>query len=192
MSNNVPTPLQQAVRSRRRQTRVSQTELGLAVGRTQSAISMWENGRDDALAPDCVQEVTRILGISLEDYPSLDDSRSVREAVQLTLKYCSQAECLSQIRNRVGPTLILRPKFRYAQVSDQTICRECGEPLATRCQSPGCSIPVAEGAFCDCGQAYVDLTCVDRGDLLSWVAEQDSKASEIAQPSKPRSPGSRS
>ncbi|MFN3242713.1 MAG: helix-turn-helix transcriptional regulator [Planctomycetota bacterium] len=164
---HAPTPLQNEVRSRRLAARMKQAELGDLVGKTQSAISMWENGDGAALSADAVAAICRRFGIDADDYPDDNEVRARRQAERKVVKGCLVPGCFSQTPLRT-PRFLLRPRFTRVAHAGRQPCVECGELLADACP---CGHPLEPGSICPgCHRPYVDLGGL--ADLESWFEDR--------------------
>lgn len=130
---------------------MTQAQLADAVDCTQSAVSMFENGRTDVLSKEKVAAIEQVLNIILPATASAPEQR------QTILKHCPNFECPSGTPYTVGPHLCCRPTL--VEVSAGTrYCTWCGELLVDACNNPECRKPLTQGSFCpDCGTPYVML-----------------------------------
>lgn len=140
------TPLSQRVRESRRGLKWSQTELADRVSVSQSAISLFEQGRADVLSSDRVAAICRELGI---EAPVADAMPSRPRT--LSLKYCPDPNCGSNVAYPLGSARTgYWPRMVRADAHVRTFCGACGEVLLDRC--PECRAACSESAFClECG-----------------------------------------
>jgi DNA-binding XRE family transcriptional regulator len=141
------------VRDARRKRGMTQADLAEAADCTQSAISMFENGRTDVLSKEKIATIEQILNIVLPAAARLSSG----ETLQTVLKHCPNFECPASTPYAIGPHLCCCPPV--IQVASSTrYCAWCGELLACSCNNPDCRRPLAHGSFCpDCGTPYVLL-----------------------------------
>jgi transcriptional regulator with XRE-family HTH domain len=170
-------PLHEAVLTARRRQGLTQSELASRVGSSQSAISMFEAGRADALSQEKIVLIARELGLDLSVLAAAPEAGPAAPEI---LKFCPVDDCPSNVpyvsRGRLGyhPALVEGP------ASERTRCRYCGELLESACPNEECRLPVAEGACCrGCGTAYVTATRTPRGPLARWVDEQRARIREL-------------
>jgi len=166
----------EAVRQKRKEKGFTQSQLAKEAGCTQSAISMFEAGRSDALAGKTVQRIGEILGIDLS---SLSQASSGGPAqVEGSVKYCPVDECLSNVPYVVRGRLCFMPAM-WETVSGETTCRFCGELLESECPNEECRAPLVKGSFCPaCGSPYVSPG-VNVSDPIEWADAQRQRIGEI-------------
>jgi len=68
--------LGKAIRRARERKRMSQKELGDAIGRSRSAVNAWENGR--AVPANSIGALEDVLGVDLERYRETPSDRAAR------------------------------------------------------------------------------------------------------------------
>ncbi len=155
------------VRDARRRRGMTQAALAEAVDCTQSAISMFENGRADVLAREKITAIEHALDIVL---PDLEPAVG-RDSVRTALKHCPNFECPSSTPYLVGPHLCCRPDIMSVEPGVR-YCAWCGEVLVDLCHNPECRAPLMQGSFCpDCGTPYVPLPAGWRPEP-HWVKER--------------------
>ncbi len=151
---------------------MTQSALASAAGCRQSAVSMMERGREDALSYATLEKIAELLGVELPaDFAPVASHYPVTGAGR---GYCPAFDCPSNSPYVVGGELFLLPSLD----SGGKYCRYCGELLEFRC--PGCGSPVGDGACCVlCGAAYVSSEGLDIADPLSWADKQRSRIREL-------------
>jgi len=166
----------EAVRRARQEKRITQAALAAMVGCTQSAISMFESGRPDALSKETLALIGEVLGLEME---SVAIATGARRGVK-TWKYCPIGECPSNVPYTVRGRLCFKPTMVRADAGEVTRCRFCGEILEAACPNPECGVEVSDAAFCpQCGTAYVPTIEVDVDGVEEWAEKQRSKIKEI-------------
>lgn len=147
---------------------MTQSRLAELAGCRQSAISMFEGGRMDALSQKTLAVIAGQLGLDPKSLSVLDQ-RGV-SARSLRLKYCPVAECPSNIPYTVRGKVRFVPVMVEAPASEPTHCSFCGDVLEDACPNAECRAELDAGAFCSrCGTAYV-TPAVEREDPDSWSA----------------------
>lgn len=142
------TPFFQQLRAARRSQGISQSVLAAETGCTQSAVSMMEKGRMDALGRDKLVRIAERLGVALpkDAGPAAADGP--------VSGFCPECDCPSNEPYLVGPHVFFRPIIRPASAAHGHHCPDCGEVLETAC--PHCGRTIQEGACCrHCGTPYV-------------------------------------
>jgi DNA-binding Xre family transcriptional regulator len=155
----------QRVRDARRSRAWSQTELAGRASVSQSAISLFEQGRPDVLAGDKIAEICRLLAV--EYTPGQAAVRAV--SGKLGGKYCPVPECPSNVPYHVGGATHYRPCLVRAPLGSTTFCGECGEILLAACGE--CGAPCCDGAFCpSCGTPRVVGPELDAAEVMERLA----------------------
>jgi transcriptional regulator with XRE-family HTH domain len=163
----------------RRQKGLTQTEVARLAGCSQSAVSMWESGRADALAKDKVELLAKVLGVDLGAVQVTAVAAPGAPAA-LVLKYCSVDDCPSCVPYAVHGQVWIRPRMVYAPASEATRCSDCGQALESRCPNPECEAEAVEGSFCPrCGTPYVASAAEASGPAaVRWADEQRQKIAQ--------------
>ena len=160
-------PLYIRLKNARRDSGRSQAQLAEAVDCTQSAISMMEQGRHDALSQEKLAAIANVLGVKPDDA-----GHAGRSTETTVLKVCPIADCPSNTPFMVAGQLRFLPHPVQAPATAISRCVFCGEILESACAI--CNAPIRPGACCEaCGNAYVPpLTTGSAHDTASWVAAQ--------------------
>lgn len=133
---------------------VTQSKLAGLVGCRQSAISMFESGRADAISQKTLSAIAGELGLDAKALSAMDLRRVT--ARSLLLKYCAVDDCPSNVPYTVRGRIRFSPAMVEAPAGEQTRCSLCGDILEDRCPNEDCRAELNEGAFCgQCGTAYV-------------------------------------
>ena len=157
------------VRIARRSKSLTQAELARIVKCKQSAISMYEAGHQDALAYQTIKMIAVELDLVVPEEVITDVApKSTRLSC---LKCCPIDDCPSNIPYTAGGELHFKPTMVRALKDESTRCTFCGEILQGCCSNESCGMPLCDGGFCShCGDAYIVVTRMMRGDLDEWVA----------------------
>lgn len=173
MKGTIPA-INRALREGRQAADLTQSELAEKAGCSQSAISMFEQGKRDVLAQEKVEEIARILGVDLKSLPADGETPATPG---LTLKYCPVGDCPTQEPYQVLDRLCYRPLMILAPASDKTHCSECGELLEHRCPNAQCRAPVRAGSFCRaCGAPYVTAASAATEVTEEWMQKRAERA----------------
>lgn len=163
-------------RQARRRQGLTQSEVARQVGCKQSAISMFEAGRSDALSQEKQRRLAELLGVDVE---LLTSSQIARRVVPV-LKFCPVGDCPSNIPYVVGDRVCLRPTMIQGVKGVLEWCASCGEILEEICPNENCRTEVFEGAFCRrCGTAYVQPVHPLPERLVEWADAQRARIHEI-------------
>jgi len=158
-----------------RQARISagmtQKTLAENSGCKQSAVSMFEAGKRDALAYDSIVKIAGLLKVEL---PKLEGERPrepVHEPAHGDLRppfsFCPGFECPSNAAYMVGATVFLLPT---GAAGGGKRCLMCGEAVSALCHA--CGAPASRQAACcaECGAALVPFPHADfAGSAAEWV-----------------------
>lgn len=137
------------IKAARQQRHLSQSALARQVGCKQSALSMFESGRNTALNAQVIGKLCAALGL-LAPSPAELQAPPEHEAMERT--FCPNASCPGNLPVKIGERVVLVPHKHFASAEERH-CAWCGEVLERAC--PECGAPVNEGAFCThCGTAY--------------------------------------
>ena len=141
-------------RRTRREKGITQADLARQVGCTQSAISMFESGRRDAVNDDTLQVMATVLGIDIKS----TQAAGTVSTEALVAKFCPIDDCPSNFPYLVRRSVLLMPSITNAPANKDTRCRLCGELLESTCPNVDCMAPVTGGACCNvCGTPYVSF-----------------------------------
>lgn len=179
-------PLHAILRRARRALGLSQAELARRIGASQSAISMFENGHQTALAFDKVLAAADSLGVDLS--PDTVHGEPEPDAAHPTFRFCPDADCPSAWPHTLGAEVLLVP--RLVSVPDtvdvRLHCAWCGEVMLDRCGD--CGAPINEGAACmHCGERYVEPAIPEGIAARTWVEHRRAEVQtlhEITAPSR--------
>ncbi len=156
-------PLNRRIRAVRRRLGLTQAALAERVGCMQSAISMVENGRLEALSRATLEKIATELGFDLP-------ADVVPEGVG---GVCPNGDCPSMLPVRVGDEWLGLARGQR----EGRFCTLCGELLLDTCA--GCGMPVHGGAACcgRCGRSYAVLTPPAGPDAAErWASERRTLA----------------
>ncbi len=175
MSQNDPIqnlPLYRRLRDARRAKALTQSELARQAGCQQSAISMLERGKMDALAHSTVAKIAEILGVEIaaeaKDAP-------VVPAVRAGRPLCPNEECPSNVPYHVNGEILFWPRPQPTPADRH--CAYCGEVLERSCNS--CQAPVMPGACCTvCGKPYIMAVAALEGDPAEWALRRQREIRE--------------
>lgn len=163
---------------------MTQSDLARAVQCTQSAVSMFESGRRDALARPTVLAIAQVLGLDAEALPL--EARRIGPGVALVLKRCPLDSCPRNVPQVIEGRLVYRPTLVEAPLDDQTICGECDEILESSCPNPDCGARLAPGSFCRvCGTPLVTVTHTPSGNLQAWADARRARIRELRAMTRP-------
>ena len=164
------------IRDARRRAGLTQAALAKSVGCAQSAISMLEGGRADAVAMETVGKILEALHLELPEATAATSPSNFGFAAARPVKICPNAECPSNFPYRVGRQVMFLPT---AHRVDGGRCPVCGEVLESAC--PDCGRPVHPGhAFCtDCGHQFVAIPDGMNPPDNDWIAAQQALAEKL-------------
>lgn len=162
-----------ALKEARRARNMTQVAIAQELGIRQSAISMFESGRHDAISQEKIVTMAEILEVDLT-------SLHLGQRGPTTLKYCPIDGCPSNIPYVVRDELIFMPTLSRGAREQSTACRFCSELMLDRCPNTECGATLNGGGFCEaCRQPYVTVTCVPAGNPAEWADEQRGRILEL-------------
>ena len=165
-----------ALREARRTREMTQVALAKALGIRQSAISMFESGRHDALSQEKIVAMAALLEV---DLTSLRLGKRGPSGPTV-LKYCPIDGCPSNIPYVVRGDIVFMPTLSRATAGQSTICRFCSEIMLDACPNTDCGADLNGGAFCEaCRQPYVTLTSSPVGQPAEWADEERGRILEL-------------
>lgn len=155
------------LRDARRAKGLSQAALAHEAGCAQSAVSMMELGRPDAVSRETLRKIGALLDVVVGD-PAEAPSGGGEGVAETGRVCCPQAECPTNIPFAVNGAVIFQSRPQPAGATGR-YCAVCGEVLVTSC--PGCNRPLGAGGHCrDCGAAYVNPPAAPTQTADAWAA----------------------
>ncbi len=179
------TPLPVLLRDARRSMGITQAELARRVECTQSAVSMMEKGRPDAVARPTLEKIASILGVELPAEGNGSAPHPSPAPPFPSVRICPNEDCPSNLPYRVGEGVHFMP---HAHRGSATRCPYCGEVLVGVCET--CGEPVRAGeAFCSgCGAPHVVSTLAPGEASDAWLRNRQEQSrlvlgwSRVAEP----------
>lgn len=164
-------PLHRQLRDGRRALGLTQADLARQVGCQQSAISMLEGGRTDAVGRPTLEKIAGLLGVELAPEGAAT-AAAPRVAPTAGHRHCPSGACPSNVPFAIAGELVFWPRAQPAGFGRH--CAYCGEVLASTCRR--CGSPATAGACCrDCGTPWIDPPEEALRHAESW-AESRRKA----------------
>lgn len=178
------TPLHLLLRDARRALGITQADLARRVDCTQSAVSMMEKGRPDAMARPTLEKVASLLGVEL---PPEEDAtpRIPASPAATSVRICPNGDCPSNLPYRVGDEVHFMPRAHHGS---GTRCPYCGEVLVASC--PSCGEPIRPGeALCPaCGTELV-AAALEPGEATdAWLRTRQEQSRLIFNWATPPTP----
>ncbi len=174
--------LHKLLRKARIDAGITQSALAAQVGCKQSAVSMMEAGRREAMAHDSLVKVASILKVELpEAIPLLVPVLSSGAGVAV----CANFNCPSNMPYAVGDDVYFMP---LGTAGAGRHCILCGELLARTCSNCEASI-VSPGGCCGaCGAAIIDMPSGYADDIPAWIQARLNGIATLRQVSKSLDP----
>ncbi len=167
------TPIHVLLRDARRKMGITQAELARRVECTQSAVSMMEKGKPDAVARPTLAKIATLLGVELP--AETDRATPLPSPIPpaTDVRICPNEDCPSNLPYRVGDTIHFMP---HAHRGSATRCPYCGEVLVGVCET--CGEPVHSGeAFCpSCGAPHVVSTLAPGEATDDWLRNRQEQS----------------
>ena len=175
-SNGLSSAIAPLIRGARIAAGMTQSALADKTGCVQSAVSMFEAGKRDALSLESVVKIAKLLKIDLPQ--ELDDSPKTPPHKTGAAAFCPNFNCPSNRAYMVGSSLFL---FPTGTAGGGKHCLLCGETLSAHCPACGAEIRCA-GACCPaCGAARVAFPHAEFADSAAeWTLRHNAVAGELA------------
>jgi transcriptional regulator with XRE-family HTH domain len=158
-------PLFRRLRDARRAKGLTQCALAEQAGCKQSALSMMESGRMEALAHGTIVKIAEILGVVIEPVPA-GAGHAVPAVPPAGRSICPSFDCPSNVPFVVNGEVIFWPRRQPTATGRH--CVFCGEVLAQACRR--CGAPITEGACCpECGAVHVLPPEAGTNDIEQWA-----------------------
>ena len=150
---------------------LTQAALAGQVGCTQSAVSMMEAGRPEALSRESLEKLAKILNVTLPEAPTAKPPAPVPDAGPAV---CPGFNCPTNLPYAVGGEVFFMP---LGTAGGGRHCVLCGELLVRRC--PSCDAPLSTPGGCctTCGAAIVTMPEGYADDPQAWI---DRRTTAIA------------
>ncbi|NLB68067.1 MAG: helix-turn-helix transcriptional regulator, partial [Lentisphaerae bacterium] len=131
MKGDVPEELHKILRKARIGAGLTQASLANKGGCTQSAISMMEAGRREAISRESLVKLADLLGVELPDSEKTDTYET--EFFPVTgIAVCGNFNCLSNMPYLVGDEIYFYP---LGMAGHGKHCVICGELIMCKCQT---------------------------------------------------------
>ena len=147
---------------------LTQAALAAKVGCTQSAVSMMEAGRGEAMSRESLEKLATILGVALPNVPEASPEAVVDASGPAV---CPGFNCPTNLPYAVGGDVFFMPLGTAGRGHH---CVFCGEPLLRRCPACGAALTTPGGCCGACGAAVVTLPDGYADDPASWVERRQT------------------
>ena len=165
----------------RRSKGLTQSELARLAECKQSAVSMMERGRGDALSRQKLAAVAEVLGVDAARYleEASPDEGVAAPTVAGNSGICPVFDCPSNIPYIVNGRMLVLP--RSGSAGSGRHCAYCGELLERQC--PECGAAVAAGRACcgECGEPYVAVPESPEAGSSNWAEWSDRQRARLAE-----------
>lgn len=153
--------LHKQLRRARIEAGLTQAALAKQVGCKQSAVSMMEAGRREAMARETLVKVAAVLKFDLSEIPEF-----VPQVFPHAVSVCGNFSCPSNLPYTVGDAVYFLP---LGNVGRGRHCILCGELLLSACAH--CAVPITNRGGCcgACGEMFVELPDGYVEDVSGWV-----------------------
>jgi Predicted transcriptional regulators len=171
---------------------ITQAALAAQAGCKQSAVSMFEAGKRDALSRDSIVKIAAILRVELpaEDGGAGGENAAAapapgRPECAPRLPFCPNFDCPTNFAYTSGASVFL---FPTGLAGSGKHCLFCGEPLSCKC--PCCGAPISRpGACCpDCGAALVEFPDGFSTAVAEWAQRHNEAATLVSSQQSGRRP----
>ena len=179
MKQEILKQLPKLIRAARLERGITQIEIANKVGCKQSAISMMEGGRVDAISESTYEKLAELLEINLSALiPSTGPvlTAAALAPLQPEVAMCANFECPSNKPYIVGMNVYFKPTGK-AGFSNR--CAICGEILIKVCPHCGVKLQTPGGCCGHCGKQLLELPEGYTEDVLGWVEQAKHNSEEI-------------
>jgi len=168
-------PLYKILSETRHSIGMTQSALAKEVDCKQSAISMMERGREDALAWPKIEAIAKLFDLDIEKFSPKPQPRATRCLPHSS--YCPVFDCPANTPYVVNGKLYSLPRAAN-NVADK-YCAYCGELLENSC--PECGANITENSACcrDCGTAYIATPEEIADGIEIWVSKQRQNLKDL-------------
>ena len=146
-SSSLSSAVAPLIRQARIAAGLTQAALAEKTGCTQSAVSMFEAGKRDALSRESITKIAKLLKIDLPPEPESEsagagaefdiNSQSFVAKVATPPSYCPDFNCPSNLAYAVGVTVFMLPT---GAAGSGKHCLLCGEALSAQCPKCGAAL----------------------------------------------------
>ncbi|MGI5868994.1 MAG: helix-turn-helix domain-containing protein [Kiritimatiellia bacterium] len=145
---------------------LTQAALAAQVGCTQSAVSMMEAGRAEALSRESLEKLAKILNVTLPGASEAKPQAFVPGVGGAGAAVCPGFNCPTNLPYAVGSDVFFMP---LGTAGGGRHCVFCGELLMRRC--PACDAPLSTPGGCcaACGAAIVTMPDGYVDDPQAWI-----------------------
>lgn len=151
------------LRKARIEAGITQAALAAQVGCTQSAVSMMEAGRAEALSKESLVKLAGILKVEL---PESAPEPSGAAVSGVGVSVCSNFNCPSNMPYLVGSDVYFMP---LGNVGGGHHCIFCGELLTRKCPHCGTAVVTPGGCCASCGAVLVEMPSGYVDNVSAWV-----------------------
>ena len=155
--------LHRTLRKARIEAGITQAALAAQVGCTQSAVSMMEAGRAEAISKESLVKLAGILKVELPASAPEPSSALVSGA---GVSVCANFNCPSNMPYLVGEDVYFMP---LGTVGVGHHCVFCGELLARKCPHCGAPVVTPGGCCASCGAVLVEMPSGYVENVTAWV-----------------------
>lgn len=168
-------PLYKILSEARRSHGMTQSALAKEADCKQSAISMMERGREDALAWSKIEAIAKIFDINIEAFAPKQPPLSTCHSPLST--FCPIFDCPANMPYVVNGKLYVLPRSKNSDTDKH--CAYCGELLENSC--PECGANITEQSACcqDCGTPYVATPEEIAAGTETWANKQRQNLKDL-------------
>ncbi len=153
---------------------ITQASLAAQVGCKQSAVSMMEAGRREAISHESLVKLAGILKVELPDSAPV---QSTPVSSVSGFSVCSNFNCPSNMPYPVGEEVYFMP---LGTSGSGHHCVLCGELLSRTCPNCGAVITTPGGCCGCCGSAIVEMPTGYTEDIPGWIQSRVGVIASVA------------
>jgi len=170
-------PLYKILSEARRSHGMTQSALAKEVDCKQSAISMMERGKEDALAWPKIEAIAEIFEIDVSAFAPKQPPSTICQSPDTHQIFCPIFDCPSNIPYVVNGKLYALP-HATANPADK-YCTYCGELLEKTCPECGASITTKSACCKDCGTQYIATPEEIHEGAETWAQKQRQNLKDL-------------
>ena len=171
LSNEISSDLAPRLRRARIAAGITQAAVAAKAGCKQSAVSMYEAGKRDALSRESIVKIAAFLKVELPQ-----DAQTAASAAVAHLPYCPNFDCPSNRAYQVGATVFLLPT---GAAGGGKHCLLCGEALCGHCHACGAAVRRGGACCAECGEALVVFPEDFNDSVAGWTLRHNAVADAV-------------
>lgn len=179
MKQEILKQLPKLIRAARLEQGITQIDLANKVGCKQSAISMMEGGRVEAIAEATYEKLAEVLNINIAELAPVAApilTAATIAPLKPEVAMCANFQCPSNKPYIVGSDIYFMPTGK-AGFSNR--CAICGEILIKVCPHCGVKLQTLGGCCGHCGKPLLEFPEGYTEDVVGWVEQARIQSEQL-------------